>query len=274
MDNWLNNTWLFSEIIRPFLDITILAVVFYQIYRHVIKSYGQYIAKALRGPITVFLIAYIFQLKTILWLYQLMSPFLVIAVAIVFQPELRKMLAKIGRKGWIAAEQQASAEKIEMIFSALQALSERERGALIVFSRSLALRNVIETGTRLDAELSGALIMTIFEHDTLLHDGALVVHNGRCVAAGCFLSLSKQENLRKSFGTRHRAALGVTEESDAVVLVLSEESGALSLAVDGVLYYDRSIDELKIFLRSLLTSQSAVSQSTESERIRPLNDID
>ncbi|NIZ46994.1 diadenylate cyclase CdaA [Entomospira nematocerorum] len=274
MDNWLNNTWLFSEILRPFLDISILAVVFYQVYQHVLRSYGNYIAKALRGPITVFLVAYIFQLKTILWLYQLMSPFLVIAVAIVFQPELRKMLAKIGRKGWIVAEQQASAEKIDMIFAALQALSERGRGALIVFSRSLALRNVIETGTRLDAELSGALIMTIFEHDTLLHDGAVVVHNGRCIAAGCFLSLSKQENLRKSFGTRHRAALGVTEESDAVVLVLSEESGALSIAVDGVLYYDRSMDELKTFLRSLLTSNTGSSQSSDGERTSTLDDID
>lgn len=268
MNNWLNNTKIFSDFIRPFLDIILLAGIFYRIYRHILYNYGQYIVRSLQGPILVLLIAYIFQLKTVLWLYQLVGPFLVIAIALVFQPELRKMLVKIGRRGWSRTEQQASAGRIDTMFAALQTLSTQRRGALVVFTRSLGLRNVVDTGTRLDAEISGALMLTIFGYDTLLHDGALIVHNGKFVAAGCFLPLSKQENLRKSFGTRHRAAIGITEESDAIVVVVSEENGAISIAVEGVLYYDRKMDDIKVFLRSLL---KGTSNDREIENISSLS---
>jgi diadenylate cyclase len=114
-----------------------------------------------------------------------------------------------------------------------------------VLTRTVGLKNIIETGTHLDADLSSSLILTIFHPDTPLHDGAIVVSGGRMVAGGCFLPLSEQTDIRKSFGTRHRAALGLTEETDAVVIVVSEETGAISIAYDANLFYDVPVDELR-----------------------------
>jgi len=121
-----------------------------------------------------------------------------------------------------------------------------------VFARNVGLKNIVDTGTRLDCLLSSSLIVTVFGHDTPLHDGALVVQDGRVAAAGCFLPLSEQQDIRKSFGTRHRAALGLSEEADAVILVVSEETGALSLAYESKLYYGLSPEQVRRRLGELL----------------------
>jgi diadenylate cyclase len=131
-------------------------------------------------------------------------------------------------------------------------LSREKRGMLVVFSRRTNLRNVIETGTRLNADISSSLIVTVFEFDTPLHDGAMVIQHNRIVAAGCLLPLSEQLDIKKSFGTRHRAALGMSEQFDGVVLVVSEETGAISLAFDGKIYYDLSPIEVTRRLKELL----------------------
>jgi len=123
---------------------------------------------------------------------------------------------------------------------------------LVVFPRRTSIRNVIETGTRLNADISSSLIVTVFEFDTPLHDGAMIIQNNRIVAAGCLLPLSEQSDIKKSFGTRHRAALGMSEQSDVVVLIVSEESGAISLAFDGKMYYDLSPIEVTVKLKELL----------------------
>ncbi|MCL2319353.1 MAG: DNA integrity scanning protein DisA nucleotide-binding domain protein, partial [Treponema sp.] len=127
-----------------------------------------------------------------------------------------------------------------------------KRGMLVVFSRRVNIKNIIETGTRLNADISFSLIVKVFEFDTPLHDGAMVIQNNRIVAAGCFLPLSEQQDIKKSFGTRHRAALGISEQSDVVVLVVSEETGAISLAFDGRIYYDLSPIEVTRKLKELL----------------------
>jgi diadenylate cyclase len=127
----------------------------------------------------------------------------------------------------------------------------------VVFPRRVNIKNIIDTGTRLNAEISSSLIVTVFEFDTPLHDGAMIIQNGRIVAAGCFLPLSEQQDIRKSFGTRHRASLGMSEQSDAVVLVVSEETGAISLAFDGKLYYDLSGIEATRKLRELIDRGTA-----------------
>jgi diadenylate cyclase len=123
---------------------------------------------------------------------------------------------------------------------------------LAVFFFFSNIRGIIETGTRLNAEISSSLIVTIFEFDTPLHDGAMVIQNNRIAAAGCFLPLSEQQDIKKSFGTRHRAALGMSEQSDAVILVVSEETGAISLAFEGKIYYDLSSIEVTRRLKELL----------------------
>jgi diadenylate cyclase len=121
-----------------------------------------------------------------------------------------------------------------------------------VFPRRLNIKNLIDTGTRMNAEISSQLIVTVFEFDGPLHDGAMIIQNGKISAAGCFLPLSEQQDIRKSFGTRHRASLGMSEQSDAVVLVVSEETGAISLAYDTKLYYDLSPLEVTRKLKELL----------------------
>ena len=123
-----------------------------------------------------------------------------------------------------------------------------------MFPRKLALKNIIDSGTRINADISSALIVTVFDHDTPLHDGAMIIQGSKIIAAGCYLPLSGQTDIRASFGTRHRAALGMAEESDAAIIVVSEETGAISLACNGNLYYDLSHDEIKNMLLSLFNN--------------------
>jgi diadenylate cyclase len=129
------------------------------------------------------------------------------------------------------------------------------------------MKSIIETGTRLDAEISSPLIMSLFGYETALHDGAIVIEDGKIVAAGCFLPLSEQLDVRRSFGTRHRAALGLAEETDAVILVVSEETGALSLSYDGNLYYDLSAETVRRRLAELLNLKTGTTVQEEVSRI-------
>jgi diadenylate cyclase len=158
--------------------------------------------------------------------------------------------------------------QLEAVVTAAEILSQERRGMLVVFPRRVNIKSIAETGTRLNADISSSLIVTVFEFDTPLHDGAMIIENGRIVAAGCFLPLSEQQDIKKSFGTRHRASLGMSEQSDAVVLVVSEETGALSIAFDSKLYYDLSPLEVTRKLRELLdrgarksTADSAIGES-------------
>ena len=136
---------------------------------------------------------------------------------------------------------------------------------LVVFIRQNTLKDISETGTRLNADLSSSLLVTIFGHDTPLHDGAVIIQGGRIIAAGCFLPLSEQQDIRKTFGTRHRAALGLSEETDAVILIVSEETGAISLAYDSKLYYDLTSVEITRQLENLLDSGADVSPIEEND---------
>jgi diadenylate cyclase len=136
--------------------------------------------------------------------------------------------------------------------NAAEILSQQRRGMLAVFPRNTNIRNITETGTRINAEISSSLIIAIFQFDGPLHDGAMVIQNSKIVAASCVLPLSEQQDIRRSFGTRHRASLGMSEQSDAVVLVVSEETGAISLAFDSKLFYDLSTIEVTRKLNELL----------------------
>ncbi|OQY36598.1 MAG: hypothetical protein B6229_09685 [Spirochaetaceae bacterium 4572_7] len=149
-----------------------------------------------------------------------------------------------------------SSSNIDSSVSAAQILADRRRGALIIFSRSMNLKGIIETGTTINADVTAALIISLFEYDTPLHDGAIVIGGNKIIAAGCFLPLSKQEDIKQSFGTRHRAALGLSEESDAIILIASEETGALSIAYDSNIYYDLPVEEITYLLNKIHTSGS------------------
>jgi diadenylate cyclase len=142
--------------------------------------------------------------------------------------------------------------RVESLMNAVELLSSRRRGALIVFPRKVGVKNIVQTGTTLNAEITTNLIMTIFYDGTALHDGAMVIDGDRIVAAGCFLPLSDREDVESTFGARHRAALGLAEETDALVVVISEETGAVSLAHDGNIRYNIGLAEVESGLRTLL----------------------
>ena len=249
---WFQNFNLVYNFIRPVLDVAILAFLLYKIYELLVKTQAMQLVKGAGSLALVYGVAVLFKLSTLQWLLRTMAPGLFIAVAIVFQPELRKIFIRLGQGELFRPDIRPRLGVLEAVVTAAEILSNERRGMLVVFPRRTNIRNIIETGTRLNAEISSSLIVTIFEFDTPLHDGAMVIQNNHIIAAGCFLPLSEQSDIKKSFGTRHRAALGMTEQSDAVVLVVSEETGAISLTVDGKIYYDLSTIEVTRKLKELL----------------------
>lgn len=248
----------------PALDVILLAFLLYKSWQILVKTQAVSLVKGALLLAGLYAVALFLQLTTVSWILNAIAPGLFIAIAIVFQPELRKIFMRLGQGSIFRGAARPRVGQIEVVISAAETLSGLRRGALIVFSRNVGLKNIIDTGTRLDSLVSSSIIGTIFQFDTPLHDGALVIQEGRVAAAGCFLPLSEQQDIRKSFGTRHRAALGLSEESDAVILVVSEETGALSLAYDSKLYYGLSAEQVRRRLGDLLDFPEG-SQTAEEE---------
>jgi diadenylate cyclase len=249
---FLNDFPLFSDFILPVVDISLLAYLIFKLYEILEETRA---VQLLRGAVIlalVYAVAWFLRLSTLLWILEMIAPGLFIGVAIVFQPELRSIFARIGQRELFRGKTRQKPFQVEAVLNAAEVLASRNRGALVVFGRKVGLKNIVDTGTRINADLSSSLILTIFGHDGPLHDGAAVVQGGRLTAAGCFLPLSNQPDIRRSFGTRHRAALGLAEETDAVVLAISEETGALSLAYDGNIFYDLEDDEIRRRLHEML----------------------
>lgn len=240
------------DFIRPFLDILILSYLLFKIYDFLSKTSSMQIIKAVIIVAVAYGLAALFHLQTILWLLNIIAPTLVIALAIIFQPEIRKLFLRIGQTGWFAFGNRSKHTYVDAVLIAAEMLSKQRRGMLAVFIRHTKMDDIVQTGTKLNADLSSSLLLTIFGKDTSLHDGACIIQGGKLLAAGCFLPLSEDFNIRKTFGTRHRAALGLSEQSDAVVLVVSEETGALSLAYDSKLNYDLTSNEVRKILENLL----------------------
>jgi diadenylate cyclase len=234
------------------LDIAILAFLLYTAYKLLLKTQALQMVKGAGFLALVYGIAVLLKLTTLVWILNVLAPGLLIAVAIVFQPELRKIILRLGQSEPFRPNSKPNLGHLESVITAAEILSQERRGVLVVFPRKINLKNIIDTGTRLNAEISSSLIVAIFQFDGPLHDGALVIQNERIIAAGCFLPLSEQQDVKKSFGTRHRASLGMSEQSDAVVLIVSEETGAISVAFDGKLYYDLSPVEATRKLSNLL----------------------
>lgn len=196
-------------------------------------------------------------MHTLSFLFKQLVQVGLIAIVVLFQPELRRMLdhvSKIKLKNWISSEQapQEMIPVIEQTVKACEVLSEEKTGALIVFERDNRLDEYAKTGTVLDAQMSEQLIRNVFFPKASLHDGAMIVREGRMMAAGCVLPLSESRRLHADLGTRHRAAVGMSEASDAVVVVVSEETGVISVAVDGMLKRHLAPKTLERLLRSEL----------------------
>ena len=249
---WFQNFNSVYDLIRPVLDVLILAFLFYKAYELLVKTQAVQLVKGAGFLALVYGLAVLFRLTTLKWLLNALAPGLLVMVAIVFQPELRKIMIRLGQGELFRPDSKPRLGLLEAVVTAAEILSREKRGMLAVFARRTNIRSIIDTGTRLNADISSSLIVTIFEFDTPLHDGAMVIQNNRIVAAGCLLPLSEQSDIKKSFGTRHRAALGMSEQADVVILVVSEETGAISIAFDGKIYYDFSPYEATRKLKELL----------------------
>jgi diadenylate cyclase len=266
---WYHRLVEFYNLLRPALDIAILAFLLYKAYDLLLKTQALQLLKGAGFLAIVFGVAFLFKLSTLQWLLNILAPGLFVAVAIVFQPELRQIIMRLGQGELFRLDNKPRLGQLEAVVTAAEILSQLKRGALVVFPRRVSLRHITETGTRLNADLSSSLIVAVFQFDGPLHDGAMVVQGGRIAAAGCLLPLSEQQDIRKSFGTRHRSALGMSEQSDAVVLIVSEETGAISLAYESKLYYDLSPLEVQRRIKELLdrTIRGGTADITESGAI-------
>jgi diadenylate cyclase len=260
--DWLTTlSGIYGKFISPVLDVTILAFLIYKAYELLAKTQAVQLIKGAGFLALIYGLAYVFKLSALLWILKFLSPGLFIAIAIIFQPELRKIIIKLGLTEIFSPSNKPRTGQLDSVITAAEILSEQRRGMLIVFPRRSNLSQIIGTGTKINGEISSTLIVTVFQFDGPLHDGAMIIQNGKIAAAGCFLPLSEEQNIRKSFGTRHRAALGMTEVSDAVVLVVSEETGAMSLAFESQIYYDLSANEILQKLRSLLDRNTTGSEN-------------
>ena len=230
------------------LEILILWYVIYMILLFVKGTRSEQLLKGLVIVTVIFIGTQQLNLAVINWAITRLFPISVIALLIVFQPELRRALAQLGQFG----KHQENIEAIEEITKAAVSLSKKRIGALIVVERETGLKSYIETGTVVDAEVSAFLINSIFLPQSPLHDGAVIIQHGRLIAAACVLPLPQEEkDLPKYMGMRHRAALGISEETDAVCVVVSEETGNISVASDGKLKCELDEDNLNKMLTGI-----------------------
>jgi diadenylate cyclase len=240
-------------------DLIDIAIVSFIIYKIFILVKGTRAARMLIGVgvlLAISLISRFLELYTLDWLIQSFWTQIVIILIILFQPEIRKALAQMGETSILHRFSSAGEMKtIEEIVKASQGLANKKIGALIVFERNVSLNDYVEIGVPLEARVTKELLMSIFHPTSPIHDGAVIIKKNRIVAAGCFLPIKLGAELKKTYGTRHRAALGITEETDAVAVIVSEETGGISLAVNGELLSNLDIETLREKLTNLFTTE-------------------
>ena len=246
------------------IDILIVAAIIYELLLLTRHTRGSALLKGLFLLLVILLLSSVLGLKSLNWLLLAVLQNGALVLVILFQPELRKALERMGRSRLFtkgnrrAAEDERDTVTSEIIQTVFD-LSRRRVGALMVFERQTGLEDVIETGTRLNAEISAPLLENIFEPNTPLHDGAVVIRDDQVIAAACILPLAEASGISRELGTRHRAAIGISENTDAAVIVVSEETGIVSLAADGALKRPLSTDDLKDFLSGYYrTKESAL----------------
>ncbi|HPN29885.1 MAG TPA: diadenylate cyclase CdaA [bacterium] len=238
--------------LNDIIDILIISYVLYKVFIFIRGTYAVQVLFGL-GVILIFsLIAEKFQLRTIAWLLTNFASIWVLTFIILFQAEIRKALARIGNnemwQKFFHADISDSGR--EMLLKTAVRLSKLKTGALIVIENSISLKEYAKTGVELNSDISIELLSTIFFKNTALHDGAVIINSNKILAAGCILPLSDNTGLKKTFGTRHRAGLGIAEETDAFVIIVSEETGNISVAIKGKLVSNITED----FLQELMTT--------------------
>ena len=254
------------------IDIVVVAYFLYRVYLMLKNTRAATLVKGLLVLVGFMIICRTLNLHVISWLLEKSMTVIMVALPVVFQPELRRALEQIGRgklfrKGSELDEQELDA-MLDDVASATKAMSASKVGALMVFERATGLVERIETGVPIDGVVYSGLIQNIFVKDTPLHDGAVIIRGNRIVAASCLLPLTENRNLSQELGTRHRAAIGMSEQSDAMVLVVSEETGAISIARNGELMRYLTVDDVKDILHNAIIQPHSSSKDSLMEKIK------
>ncbi len=246
MWTYIQNLW------RPALEIVILAVGIYYAFRFVRGTRGW---PVVIGFVVVLLalalVTTLLDLKVLRWLLGTFSAFFAVAVLVIFQPELRRMLGELGNLPLFTTAHEQR-ENIEVIIQTCERLAEVRIGALIAIEQSIQLQEAVESGIPVDCEATPEMLETIFFPNNAIHDGGVIIKGDRIAYAACIFPLTQRQDLNKSLGTRHRAAIGLSEETDAVIVAVSEETGAISHAYKGQLVRGVTLEELRAFLSSVL----------------------
>jgi len=241
-----------QDLWRPALEILILAVLIYYAFRFLRGTRGwPVVIGFVVVLLALVLVAYLLKLKVLQWILGAFSAFFAVAVVVIFQPELRRMLAELGNLPLFATAHEQR-ENIEVIIQTVERLSEVKIGTLIAIEQSIHLREAVESGIKVDCEATPEMLETIFFPNNAIHDGGVIIEGDRIAYAACIFPLTQRADLSKSLGTRHRAAIGLSEETDAVIVVVSEETGAISYASKGQLVRNVTLEELRAFLTSVL----------------------
>lgn len=258
----LNFEWFYIPkiTVSDIIEIILLAFVIYKVMLWFKKTRAWTLFKGI-VVIALFVgVATIFKLNTILWIFRNTIDVGIIAVIILFQPEIRRALEELGRKNILSdvlirddstRNGRLNDTTIQELIAAAMDLSKNKTGALIVLEQDVALGEYESTGISIDANVSKQLLVNIFEHNTPLHDGAVIIRNNRVVSATCYLPLTGRTDLNKELGTRHRAAVGISEVSDSLTIIVSEETGTISVAQAGTIYRNLDSESLRKHLTSL-----------------------
>ena len=257
----------FNISIFDVLDVAIIAYIVYRVLMLVQRSRAAQVAKAILLLLVALGLSYLLQLRVINFVLSRMVEMGTLALVVVFQPEIRRFLEQLGssRLGDMFSREEAPPDVENAITQTVQAytsLSKDKVGALMVFERKVPLDDIIKTGTMLDSTVAAELLKNLFCNKAPLHDGAVIVRNGHIVGAGCVLPLSGNVNLSRDLGMRHRAGIGMSENSDAVVAIVSEETGSISVAVNGMLKRHLAPETLERLLRNELLPQEESSSKS------------
>jgi len=257
--------------VTDIIDILIVTFLVYKILGFIRSSRAEQLAKGLLIIVAATVISGVCNFYVINWILEKVLSVGLIAIVVVFQPELRRMLEYLGRGKFaskaFSMDMENITEHVGMVVRSIDYFSQRKEGAIIVVERETALQDIAETGTIIDSEISEELLENIFYKGSPLHDGAVILRSDRIYAAGCVLPLTSNHNLSKELGTRHRAGLGISEESDAVALIVSEETGIISMAVDGKLNRFLDLKTVEKFLLNMYLNELDENQ-TALQRIK------
>lgn len=259
-----------SELYQKFgywalVDIGIIAVFIYQLLLLIRGTRAmQMVLGILMTVGFAFFISQIYPLTTLKWLMDKFYSSIIIIIVILFQEDIRRMLSRMGKKTVFPTQEQVSSKQmLDEIARACAALSSKKIGALIILERNILLTRYVDVGILLDAKVTKELLLAIFHPTAPIHDGAIVIQQGRIAAAGCFLPLTRDEEVDPNFGTRHRAAIGISEETDAIAVVVSEETSAISIVIDGVVVKKADAKDLRKSLNLLLSAEPVENLDTQ-----------